>query len=129
MSRHRHRHGGAQADPQPSTHPGTKRFLHQRLTAVANIVLVGALVLSMAAFGPADYETVILYLTRPWVIVLLAAFIIVASIHMRIGLGEIIEDYIQTHNVRAMALRFATILAVTAVSITLLALAKINLGL
>ncbi len=77
-----------------SARRGTETFWLQRLTAVANVPLVIFLIVSIVSHIGADYGTVRAYLAQPLVAVAMLALVISASIHMRIGLKEIIEDYV-----------------------------------
>jgi len=77
-----------------SAKSGTETFWRQRVTAVANIPLVLFLIWSVVTHIGADYATVRAYFGQPAVAVLMLALTISAAIHMRVGLKEIIEDYV-----------------------------------
>ena len=77
-----------------AAHSGTETFWRQRMTAVANIPLVIFLILAIVTHIGADYETIHGFLARPLVALAMLALVISATIHMRIGLKEIIEDYV-----------------------------------
>lgn len=77
-----------------SAKSGTETFWAQRLTAVALIPLAVFLLASVVALAGADYETVRTYLSMPVVTVILLALILAGIWHMRIGMKEIIEDYV-----------------------------------
>ncbi|MGA7546180.1 MAG: succinate dehydrogenase, hydrophobic membrane anchor protein [Methyloceanibacter sp.] len=94
-----------------SAHRGTETFWRQRVTALANIPLVLFLILSILTHIGADYEQVRAYLALPVVALLMLALTISASIHMRIGLKEIIEDYVHGRGAKIMALMLATLFA------------------
>jgi succinate dehydrogenase / fumarate reductase, membrane anchor subunit len=111
-----------------SAHRGAETFWRQRMTAVANIPLVIFLVLSIVAHIGADYATVRAYLARPLVALVMLALVISASIHMRIGLKEIIEDYVHGEGPKAIALVLVTFFAVAVGLASSLALVKISLG-
>jgi succinate dehydrogenase / fumarate reductase membrane anchor subunit len=111
-----------------SAHRGAETFWRQRMTAVANIPLVIFLVLSIVAHIGADYATVRAYLARPLVALVMLALVISASIHMRIGLKEIIEDYVHGEGLKVIALLLVTFFAVAVGLASSLALVKISLG-
>ena len=94
-----------------AAHRGTKTFWRQRMTAVANIPLVIFLILSIVTHIGADYGTVRAYLARPFVALAMLALVISASIHMRIGLKEIIVDWVHGKGARVVALLLATFFA------------------
>jgi succinate dehydrogenase / fumarate reductase membrane anchor subunit len=58
----------------------------------------------------------------------LLALVISAAIHMRIGLKEIIEDYVQSEGAKVVALLLTTFFAVGVGLACTLALVKISLG-
>jgi succinate dehydrogenase membrane anchor subunit len=111
-----------------SARRGTETFWLQRLTAVANVPLVIFLIVSIVSHIGADYGTVRAYLAQPLVALALLALVISAATHMRIGLKEIIEDYIQDDRLKIVALLLATFYAVGIGLACTLALVKISLG-
>jgi succinate dehydrogenase / fumarate reductase membrane anchor subunit len=111
-----------------SAHRGAETFWRQRMTAVANIPLVIFLILSIVTHIGADYATVRAYLAQPLVALAMLALVISASIHMRIGLKEIIEDYVHGEGAKVAALLLANFFAVGVGLASALALVKISLG-
>ena len=77
-----------------SARSGTETFWRQRVTAVANIPLVIFLILAIVTHIGADYGMMRAFIAHPLVALAFLALIISAAIHMRIGLKEIIEDYV-----------------------------------
>jgi succinate dehydrogenase membrane anchor subunit len=111
-----------------SAHRGTETFWRQRLTALANIPLVLFLILSILTHIGADYATVRDYLAKPAVAVLMLALVVSAAIHMRIGLKEIIEDYVHDHGAKLACLVLATLYSWGVGLACILALLKLSLG-
>ena len=111
-----------------SAHRGTETFWRQRLTALANIPLVLFLILSILTHIGVGYDQVRAYLAQPVVAVLMLALTISASIHMRIGLKEIIEDYLHGHVAKVAALVLVTLFAGGIGLACTFALLKIALG-
>ncbi len=111
-----------------AAHRGTENFWRQRLTAIANIPLVIFLILSIVTHIGADYATTRAYLARPLVTLALLALVISASIHMRIGLKEIIEDYVHGEGAKIAALLAVTFFAAVLGLACTMALVKISLG-
>jgi succinate dehydrogenase / fumarate reductase membrane anchor subunit len=111
-----------------SAHRGTETFWRQRLTAVANVPLVIFLIWSIVTHIGADYATVKAYLARPLVAAAMLALVISAAIHMRIGLKEIIEDYVHGDGAKIAAVILATFFAVGVGLAAALAILKISLG-
>ena len=111
-----------------AAHRGTETFWRQRMTAVANVPLVIFLILSIITHIGADYETIRAYLARPVVAIAMLALVISAAIHMRIGLKEIIEDYVHSEGAKVVAILLATFFAAAVGLACTLALVKISLG-
>jgi succinate dehydrogenase / fumarate reductase membrane anchor subunit len=76
------------------SHRGTSSFWRQRLSAIALVPLtVFVLGLALALIG-ADHDAVVAALGRPFIAIPLVAFVVLAAYHMKIGMHEIIEDYV-----------------------------------
>ena len=105
---------------------GTETFRRQRVTAVANIPLVIFLILTIVTHIGADYGEVRAYIAQPIVAILLLALVINAAIHMRIGLKEIIEDYVHGGG-KIVAILLATFFAVGVGLASVYAIIKIGL--
>jgi len=111
-----------------AAHEGTETFWRQRVTAMANIPLVIFLVLSIVSHIGASYAQVKAYLANPIVAVLMLALVISAAVHMRIGLREIIEDYVHAEGCKVLALVATTFFAGLIAIASTLAIVKISLG-
>jgi succinate dehydrogenase membrane anchor subunit len=111
-----------------SARSGTETFWRQRMTAVANIPLVIFLILAIVTHIGADYETIHGFIARPLVALALLALIVSAAIHMRIGLKEIIEDYVQDDGPKVIAILLATFFAAGVGLASVVAILKISLG-
>ncbi len=111
-----------------SAHRGAETFWRQRMTAVANIPLTIFLILSIVTHIGTDYATVRAYLAQPLVALAMLALVISASIHMRIGLKEIIEDYVHGEGCKVAAILAASFFAIGVALACTLALLKISLG-
>ena len=111
-----------------AAHGGTETFWRQRLTALANIPLTIFLIYSIVSHIGADYGTVKAYFARPIVAALMLALVISAAIHMRIGLKEIIEDYVHGDGAKLAAIVFANFFAAGVGIAASLAILKIALG-
>jgi succinate dehydrogenase / fumarate reductase membrane anchor subunit len=106
---------------------GTETFWRQRMTAVANVPLVAFLIYTVVTHVGAPYEEVRAYIAQPLVALLLLALVISAAIHMRIGLKEIIEDYVHG-GLKVVAILLATFFAVGVGLASAVAIIKIGLG-
>lgn len=111
-----------------AAHRGAETFWRQRMTAVANIPLVLFLIFSILTHIGADYATVRAYLAQPLVALPMLALVLSAAVHMRIGLKEIIEDYVHGEGAKVAALLLANFFAIGVGLASTLALVKISLG-
>ncbi|MCJ7529066.1 MAG: succinate dehydrogenase, hydrophobic membrane anchor protein [Methyloceanibacter sp.] len=110
-----------------AAHRGTETFWRQRMTAIANVPLVLFLILSIVTHIGAGYEEAHAYFARPLVALALLALVISAAIHMRIGLKEIIEDYVHG-GMRVVAILLVTFFTAGVGLASVLAIVKISLG-
>ena len=106
---------------------GTETFWRQRMTAVANIPLVAFLIYTIVTHVGAPYAEVTAYLAQPLVAILLLALVINAAIHLRMGLKEIIEDYVHG-GAKVVAILLATFFAAGVGLASVYAIIKIGLG-
>jgi len=78
-----------------SARSGTGHFWAQRLTAIASVPLVLALIILVIALAGRSHASVIATLSQPAIGILLLAAIVAVIVHMHIGMQIIIEDYVQ----------------------------------
>ncbi len=107
---------------------GTGTFWRQRVTALANIPLVIFLILSIVSHIGAGYAELRAYLAQPVVAILMLALVISAAVHMRIGLKEIIEDYVQGEGAKLVAILLTNVFAMGVGLACVFAIVKISLG-
>lgn len=100
---------------------GPHHWWHQRLTAIANLLLMIWFVASVVALAGADYTTIVWWIRDPVTSVLLVAFLANLFYHLWLGLRVPIEDYVPRP-----APRLAAILALTFVSVGLALLGIIS---
>lgn len=73
----------------------TRDFRRQRLTAFALVPLGLIFVALVVALAGSDYETARACLANPLVAGVIVLLVIATAVHMRIGMNEIIDDYVQ----------------------------------
>jgi succinate dehydrogenase / fumarate reductase membrane anchor subunit len=111
-----------------SAHEGTAHFWRQRVTGAANAVLAVALVVVLFATVGRPYAQVVPVLGSPLVAAALALAIVSATVHMRIGMQTIIEDYIHSEALKVMLLVANTFFAFAVAAVGLIAVARLALG-
>ena len=111
-----------------AAHDGTGHFWRQRLTAAANAILVIFLLGLLVAIVGRPYSQVVGVVGSPLVAALLALFIISFSIHMRLGMQTIVEDYIHGEGLKVVLLVANTFFAFLIGAVGLLAVLRLALG-
>ena len=114
----------------PHTHYGsgkraTRLFFLQRLTGAFNIAFLLFFVWFVVNLAGADRAHFIEVVRNPGVALILCLLIINVCLHMRIGMREVIEDYIDEGPRNRLALNANTTFAVLVAVVTVLAIAKI----
>jgi len=114
----------------PKTHygaarPATRLFFLQRLTAGFNIAFLLFFVWFVVSLAGADRAHMIEVIRNPGVAVILSLLIINVCIHMRIGMREVIEDYVAEGPANRMALNANTTFAIIVAVLTIISIAKI----
>jgi len=111
-----------------SAHEGTGHFWLQRLTAVANVPLVIAFVVLMAALPGRPASEVVAILSSPLVALLLLFLMVSITVHMRIGVQVVIEDYIQASRLKTVLIMANTLFTVAVGGIAVFAILKLAFG-
>ncbi|GJL96037.1 MAG: succinate dehydrogenase, hydrophobic membrane anchor protein [Hyphococcus sp.] len=75
---------------------GTSNFVIQRATAVILAPLGLWFLFNLVAVLGADSQTATAFMKAPWNGILLGLFIVAGAWHMRLGMEEIIVDYIHS---------------------------------
>ena len=107
----------------PAVHYGTpkaatRRFIVQRLTGALNVLFLGFLVWLVVNVAGADRAQFVATIANPLVALILALLIVNVCLHMRIGMREVIEDYVHDPRLGRLALgvndTFAILIALAA---------------
>jgi succinate dehydrogenase / fumarate reductase, membrane anchor subunit len=89
-----------------SARSGTGHFFTQRMTALANVPLAIAFIIVLTMLLGASHATFVASMKSPLVALLLLLFVVSGTIHMRLGMQVIIEDYVHEEG-RKIALLIA----------------------
>ena len=110
-----------------SAKDGAHHWWLQRVTAIANLVLMLWFVFSLVRLPSLDYASVTLWLRQPVAAVPMLLLIVTVFWHLRLGMQVLIEDYVhgQARVVAMLALNFYTVAGGAA---AVFAVLKIALG-
>ena len=111
-----------------SAKSGAEHFWLQRVTALANLILVVILLFVFVSLAGADYATVKATLSQPLIAVPLLLLVISGVYHMRLGMQVIIEDYVTNEGLKVVGLVFNTFFAIFVGLICVFAVLKLSLG-
>ena len=79
-----------------SAKKGTEDFVASRVTGIGLALLTIPFVIIVAAAWGRSYEDALLLLGSPLVAIVLIAAILLTTVHMRLGMQVVIEDYVHT---------------------------------
>lgn len=111
-----------------SAKEGTGDFWRTRITSVALIPLAIYFIILVIMLNGAGYQEVRAALSHPVNAVVLALFLLVSLVHMRLGMQEIVEDYIHGEGLKVSLLMLSTFFCVIVGLASLLALLKLAFG-
>lgn len=113
-----------------AAHSGVHHWLHQRITALANIPLaLWAVwsVVTLAAAGP-SYDAVTMFFREPSHAILMILFLLSVFYHAALGLQIVIEDYIHREASKMVALVAMRLTFVAMAVASLFAIVKLGLS-
>jgi len=87
-----------------SAHSGTQHFWRQRVTAVALIPLSIWFGVSALGLVGAREVDVLTFFQHPWNAGLMGLFIVIALIHMQIGIQSVVDDYVHGEGMKLVCL-------------------------
>jgi succinate dehydrogenase / fumarate reductase, membrane anchor subunit len=106
---------------------GTGHFWLQRLTGAANVILISFLIYTALTLAGASRAEVKAFFSHPIAAILGILLALSVSVHMRIGMQVVIEDYL--HGAwRVPALVLNTFFSIFIAAATVLAVMKLFLG-
>lgn len=111
-----------------SAKEGADHFWKQRLTGVANVLLAFGLVWLVVSIAGADYQEARAYLANPFVALMLLLLVLSGTIHMRLGMQVIIEDYVSSDGAKVALLMLNTFFAIVVATACVYAILKLSFG-
>ena len=111
-----------------SAREGVQHFWQQRLTAVANMILIPLFIVLVVSLVGADHATVKRVIGNPLVALGFLMLIISGVVHMRLGMQVIIEDYIHGEGAKIALIMLNTFFAFAIGLAATFAILKLSFG-
>lgn len=111
-----------------AAHSGAHHWIQQRYLSIGSLLLSAWLVASVLMLPNLHYGTVREWLTNPLSAVLLALFVLINIWHARLGLQEVVEDYVQGHANKFAATTLLNLIAFAAIAFAAFCLIRLALG-
>lgn len=111
-----------------SSHHGSQHWLQQRLTALANILLVTWFVVSLIRLPLTNHGSVVSWASNPTVAFALILLVVSVFWHLRLGLQVLIEDYVHGEATRLLSLVLLNFFAIGGAAYGIFAIVRIALA-
>lgn len=111
-----------------SAKSGTQHWWHQRVSAVALILLVAWFVVSLILNAPAEQAQVRAWVSSPVTMVMLIMTILFGLWHAALGMQVVIEDYVHSEGMKIGLILFIKVLAVLAAVAAVVAMFRMAFG-
>ena len=108
---------------------GTEHLWHQRLTAVANVPLTIAAIAILITLVGRNQAAVAQILGSPTVAIIMLLFVVSITIHMRLGMAVIIEDYVHDDSTKLTLLIANTFFSIAVGLASVYGILKLSFGL
>ena len=100
----------------------SRKWILQRVSAVIVVPLIVWFLISLIILSTADYSSVINFFSKPLFLFLTIILLIGGFFHVKIGLGEIFEDYIQDEKIKNVANLLTFLLSIIVPLVTIILL-------
>jgi succinate dehydrogenase / fumarate reductase membrane anchor subunit len=107
---------------------GLQHWKMQRLTAIANVLLVLWFMFSAMALSGSDYDQVRAWLASPVTASLAVLLIISTFYHARLGLQVVVEDYVHHEGLRIASLAVIALLVLALAVACIVAVLSVAVG-
>jgi succinate dehydrogenase / fumarate reductase membrane anchor subunit len=111
-----------------AAHEGAGHFWRQRLTGAANAVLGIAFIVLMLTLLGRPYAEVLATLSSPLPALILVLLFVSVTVHMRIGMQVVIEDYVHSEGLKLLALVASTFFSIAVAAVAIFAILKLAFG-
>ena len=100
----------------------SRKWIMQRASALIVAPLIVWFLLSLITLSTGDYNSVINFFSKPLFLILTIILLITGFFHAKIGLSEIVEDYIQNEKIKNVVNLLGLLLSIIIPSITIILL-------
>ena len=100
----------------------SRKWIFQRVSALITAPLIVWFLLSLISLSTSDYNSVVIFFSKPLFLSLTIILLIAGFFHAKIGLSEIFEDYIQDEKIKNVANLLAFLLSIIVPTITIILL-------
>ena len=100
----------------------SRKWIMQRASALIVAPLIVWFLLSLISLSTGDYNSVINFFSKPLFLILTIILLITGFFHAKIGLSEIVEDYIQNEKIKNAVNLLGLLLSIIIPSITIILL-------
>ena len=100
----------------------SRKWIFQRISALITAPLIVWFLLSLISLSISDYNSVVIFFSKPLFLSLTVILLIAGFFHAKIGLSEIFEDYIQDEKIKNVANLLSFLLSIIVPSITIILL-------
>ena len=100
----------------------SRKWIFQRVSALITAPLIVWFLLSLISLSTSDYNSVVIFFSKPLFLSLTIILLIAGFFHAKIGLSEIFEDYIQDEKIKNAANILTLLLSIIIPSITIILL-------
>lgn len=107
---------------------GTEHFFLQRVTGLANLLLMIAFIWIVIRLAGASYAEARAVLGQPLVAIIILLTLLSVCTHMRLGMQVVIEDYVHTEGLKVLLIIGNTFFTTAIALAGAFAVLKISLG-
>ena len=100
----------------------SRKWIMQRASALIVAPLIVWFLLSLISLSTSDYNSLVNFFSKPLFLILTIILLIIGFFHAKIGLSEIVEDYIQNEKIKNTVNLLGLLLSIIIPSITIILL-------